>query len=92
MLGQSIKQPADHLDYDITFEDWLPDGDTIVSASTSLDIAGELVVTNTLVLSPIVKVWVSGGVDGKTYKLTVLATTQQGRVKEVEFKLRVKDF
>jgi len=34
---------------------------------------------------------VSGGATGTTYKLTVTATTADGRVKQDEFKVKVKD-
>ncbi|MGL4297338.1 MAG: hypothetical protein ACRCTG_16640 [Aestuariivirga sp.] len=91
MLGIQTKQPADHLDYDISFEDWLPEDDFVQAATSSVDVAG-LTITDTLVMSPLVKVWLSGGVDGSTYKITVTATTNQGRVKETEFKLRVRNF
>lgn len=38
-----------------------------------------------------VKVWCSGGRDGATYKLTVRMTSNAGRVKEVDFKLKIKE-
>lgn len=38
-----------------------------------------------------VKVWLSGGVDGVTYKLTLTIETEDGRVKEVDFRLKVKE-
>jgi hypothetical protein len=91
MLGTQIKQPADHLDYDISFADWLPDDDFVETATASVSPTGELVITDILVLSPLVKVWLSDGVDGGSYKITVIATTNQGRVKETDFKIRVRD-
>jgi hypothetical protein len=85
------KQPADDLDYDVDFSAWLPDGDTILSATAVLDVTGELAVAAVQVSSPIVKVWLTGGVDKASYKVTVAASTAGGRVKETEFKIRVKD-
>jgi hypothetical protein len=38
-----------------------------------------------------VKVWLSGGLDGVTYKLRATVDTEGGRRKEVDFKLKVKD-
>lgn len=38
-----------------------------------------------------VKVWTSGGVNGATYKITVTMTSNAGRVKEVDFKLKIKE-
>lgn len=92
MLGIATKQPADYLDYDISFEEWLPTGDTVSTATASVDVTGELVIADVLVLSPTVKLWLSNGVNGSTYKITVIATTAAGRVKETEFKIRVRDY
>jgi len=38
-----------------------------------------------------VKVWLQDGNDGVTYKLTLTIHTEDGRVKEVDFKLKVKE-
>lgn len=91
MLGTVTKQPADVLDYDIDFSQWLPADDAVLSVTTAVEPTGVLVVDYTQVLSPTVKVWVSGGTDGSTYKVTLTATTDGGRVKQEEFKVRVKD-
>lgn len=91
MLGQMTKQPADQLDYDIDFSRWLPDDDVILTVVTAVDVEDELVVDQVTVDSPMVKVWCSGGTVGTTYKVTVTVSTQGGRVKEVDFKIRVRD-
>ena len=92
-LGIDTKQPAELLDYDVTYEDWIPDGDTVVSATVTVTTADDsLTVTKVEIMTPIVKVWISGGISGTTYKITVLATTAEGRTKEAEFKLRVRDY
>ena len=91
MLGTQIKQPADRLDYDISFEDWLPEGDFVETATASVSPTGELAIDDILVLSPLVKVWLSDGLNGGSYKVTVTATTNQGRVKETDFKVRVRN-
>ncbi len=85
------KEPGDELDYDADFSAWLPDGDTITSAAAVLDKEDELEITAVQVSTPIVKVWTKAGVDRATYKITVTASTAGGRVKEVQFKLRIKD-
>lgn len=85
-----LKQPGDTLDYDADFSNWLPDGDTITSATATIDVAGELAINAVQVLSPIVKVWAEGGADRATYKITVTAATEGGRIKETEFRLRIK--
>lgn len=91
MLGKLEKQPVDYLDYDINFEEWLVDDDAVESATAVSSAPTELVVSNVMILSPIVKMWVAGGLDGQTYKITVTATTVQGRIKEVDFMIRVRD-
>ena len=37
------------------------------------------------------KLWVSGGTDKIRYKISVVATTSQGRTKEVNFQIKIKD-
>lgn len=85
------KQPADQLDYDLDFTDWITDADTITGAEAASSAPDQLSVVSVRVASPIIKVWVAGGVDGATYKVTAKITTAMGRVKQLEFKIRVKD-
>lgn len=87
------KQPADILDYDADYADFLlttSPQDTIVSAVVTAE-AGITVVSSIVVAAKLVKVWLSGGTSGVTYKITVLATTLAGRVKEHEFRVKVKE-
>lgn len=91
MLGIKQKAPADVLDYDISFDDWITDNDTITTVVSEVLPAGELAVDSVAVASPTVKVWVSGGETGSTYEIKITASTSAGRVKEVCFKIRVKD-
>jgi hypothetical protein len=100
ILGRFIKQPAETLDYDIDFTEFLNDGDTLVSSGspavpvplnvvvspTGLTIGGTYVLSGTTI-----KQWLSGGTDGIKYKVTLTATSNAGRVKQVEFYVRVKD-
>lgn len=100
ILGRFIKQPAETLDYDIDFSEFLNDGDTLTStgnpavpmplsvtvAPTGLTIGGTYVLNGTTI-----KQWLSGGTDGTKYKVTLTATSNAGRVKQVEFYVRVKD-
>lgn len=95
MTTTLIKQPADQRDYDIDFARWIPDGDTITTATaivTPIVPATDIVIESVAITSPVVKVWISGGLDGSTYKITVTASTTGGRIKETEFKLRVRDY
>lgn len=92
MLGTATKQPADQLDYDLNFERWLSPDDTITTASAALsDDDPLLTVRSTQIAGAVVKVWLAGGTDGKTSVVTVTIGTAGGRIKETEFKLRVKD-
>lgn len=100
VLGRFYKQPAETLDYDIDFSEFLSDGDTLV-ATGNPPVPSPLDVTvspSGLTLGPTfvidqkkIKQWVSGGTDGISYKITLTATSNGGRVKQVEFVIRVKD-
>jgi len=99
-LGRFPKQPAEVLDYDIDFSEFLADGDTLTSVGdppvpSPLDVvvspSGLTLGPTVVVGNKIIKQWLSGGADGVTYKITVTATSNAGRVKQVEFYVRVKD-
>lgn len=91
MLGIKQKRPADVLDFDVAYDDWLTDDDTITTVTTSVSPSGELSVDSVQVSNPEVKVWVSGGEDGSTYDIEVTAATNGGRVKVECFKIRVRE-
>lgn len=92
MLGIFMKRPADQLDYDVDFSRWLPDGDTILSATAKIQPADSMVSAAHVLAEPeVVKVWLVDGVSGKTATVLVTATTVQNRVKQVEFQVRVRD-
>lgn len=90
MLGAKRKKPGDNLDYDIYFTDWLVDGDSLVTASAVAD-DNSITIGTVQVIPPLVKIWISGGTAGKSYKITVTTTTAAGRVKEVDFIVRVTE-
>ena len=93
LIATFEKQPADVLDYDIDYTTWLPDTDAIASATATVTPEGGMSVDLTLVIenNTRVKIWVSGGTNGITYKVTVTTTTADGRVKQDEFRVKVKD-
>ena len=91
MLGIKQKNPADVLDFDLSYGSWLTEDDTITTVTTEVMPAGELIVDSVQISSPDVKVWVSGGQDGSAYEIEVTAATTGGRVKVECFKIRVKD-
>lgn len=98
------KQPADVLGYDIDFTAWfaqIPD-DFLESATCSvvsatdgspsgLTIQSIVLVNDTTGVARTAKVWLSGGLDAVTYKLQLLATTHDSRVKDVDFQMKVKE-
>lgn len=98
MLGFVEKQPADIDNWDVDFSRWITDGDTITTAIAAVTPAWDattnpngLKVNSVTVAPQTVKVWLSGGEDGKTYKVTTTATTAGGRLKETDFQMRVRD-
>jgi len=91
MLGTLQKRPVDELDYDVNFEKWLTEGDVITSADAAVTPTGELIIESVAIIDQVVKIWLTGGDLNETYTVLVTVATSGGRVKEVEFNLRVKD-
>ena len=98
MTASVRKRADDRLDYDLDFERWLSDGDIVLSADAVAEIVSndpsavtDLVVDSVQVFGTVVKVWLSAGTTGKTYKVTVTATTADGRDKEQPFIIRVTE-
>lgn len=94
ILGTYRKQPADERDIPIDFSEYLKefgDGDTIASATATSDDPA-LTIDTVTASDTAVTVWVRGGVDAGSYKVTVTATTVADRVKQVEFRVKVKDY
>ena len=100
ILGTFVKQPADELDYDLDFTEWLADADP----ADTLQAAESALISNhtpaTLVLGPTiifgddkqVKIWVSAGADGELGKVATTITTTNGRTKQVDWRVRVREF
>ena len=90
-VGTVTHQPLDVMDYDISYVDWIPAGDTITSATIKCEPA-MTVPPSFAIQTPVVKVWVyASGVTGATHKITVKATTAAGRVKEAELVVKIKE-
>lgn len=89
-MDSFTKQPTERLDYDVDFSDWLPNGDAIISTAVASTPSGlTIYVTDAATLIP--KLWVSDGVDKNSYAVSVTVETSQGRSKEVNFKIKIKD-
>lgn len=92
MLGVFFKRPVDQLDFDVDFSRWLPDGDSIISATAAVEPAESMVsVPQVIAQADTVKVWVIDGDSGKTAAILLTAMTAQNRIKQVKFQVRVKD-
>ena len=89
ILGKFIKQPAEILDYDVDFSDWLADRNDTPLSYTAEATAGITLDGSTLT-GNVVKVLLSGGTPGR-YKITIRLTTDAGLVKEAEFFVTVKE-
>ncbi|MGM0858661.1 MAG: hypothetical protein ACQEW0_16510 [Pseudomonadota bacterium] len=96
ILGTFTMQPADEWDYDIGYSNWLTESDGL-----SETVAPTVEVTPTgLEVESVtrdydnrrVKVWLSGGVDGERYKVEVTTRTREGRRRQDEFFVIVRDF
>jgi hypothetical protein len=96
IIGAVVQQPNDRLDYDVDFAKWFvsPTEDFIIGATASVVPTGELAAS--VIVPPddnqMVKLWLSEGVDGSDYIVTVQISTNAGRVKEVELEVAVEEF
>lgn len=90
ILSTFTKQPSERLDYDFDFSAWLNSDDAIASAQFSV-VPETLTLDGSVIRPTYAKVWVSGGENGVSYKITCTASTVQGRVKEDEIRIRVKE-
>lgn len=88
ILGALIKSADDRRDVDVSFEQWLPEGDVIMSATADSD-KDDLVIEAVQLFDSTVKIWMSGGVAGKSYTVSIAVTTAEGRVKSACLRVRV---
>jgi len=90
ILGSFVKQPAESDTYTIDYADDLTVGDGI--RTSVLTVAPEgLALTPPVLVDTRVRVWVSGGLNQVKYKITATTTTDDGRVMQDEFYVKVKD-
>ena len=93
LLGKIEKQPTDRQNYFVKYEEYLQEGELLLSALAQVDIVGELYVIGPVVMADdkTLEFWLEDGVDGVTYKLDITVTTTIGNVKQDEFKVKVKE-
>jgi hypothetical protein len=88
-LKRYIKAPGETLDYDVDFAPWLAArSDTI--ASFSVLVGTGAVVESSAQLGGKIRAYVSGGVSGRSYPLSVAIQTTGGRVKIATLQVRVR--
>ena len=92
VIASFKKQPVERLDYNVDYEPWLDSGDSLSEVTTSVSPAGELAVFSSAIIGKRIQLWISDGVDKKTYKVTVTVTTSAGRIKQDEVSFSVKEY
>lgn len=90
VIASFKQQPAERLDYDVDYTDWLPSADSLSSATVSVSPSG-LTIDSPAINGKFVKLWVSGGSSGAKYKATLTVVTAIGRTKQDEILFTVKD-
>lgn len=89
ILGRFVKQPDEVLDYDVDYTDWFTNRDDVPSSYVAVAETG-IVIDSSARTDNVVKVVLSGGTAGRSYKVTVRLTTDTGIVKEADFIVKVK--
>lgn len=87
-MKQFIKQPNDHLDYDIDLTDWLAEGDEV--QAVEVEAPEGILLTQVGYERDRVKLWIKGGTAGQSYKFSPLIHTDS-RTKEVDFLIIVQE-
>jgi hypothetical protein len=90
VLGKFDKQPAEILDYDVDFTDWFTNRTDAPSSHVATADDGITIVSATR-SGNVVKVILSGGTSGTSYKITVRLTTTAALVKEADFVVKIKE-
>lgn len=88
-IGRAKQQSNEVLDRNISLVDFFSNRTDSPQSVTAVAIAG---LTTTPVLNGLnINVTNSGGVPGTTYDVALLLTTTSGKVKEINYKLTIKD-
>ena len=94
ILAKYTKQPADEQDYDIDFQSEFLNGlNDTAPGPGGVQVTADpgITIDSFSLLAGRVKVWVSGGTSGESYKITVTLSTTYGRTKQVEIVVKVKE-
>ena len=90
LIGAHEKTPVEVKDYDILLGDWLTPGDNVRSVDVAIAPSGSLHVESLFINDPVAKIWLAGGLDGQKYKLVATTTTDDGRIKQDVFTMKIK--
>lgn len=90
-LGTVTQQPAERLSYTVDYGEFLTDGDNVSTANATAD-SPDLTVDSVAIFDPRVRFWVSGGVAGQRYKVTIDVTTAEGREMQDEIIFKIKEY
>jgi hypothetical protein len=90
-LGSFTQQPQERESYTIDYADDLTEGDNLKQANASISPDG-LMLDGLFVLDPRLRLWLRGGTAGVSYKISVTAETEDGRILLDHFFLKIKEF
>jgi hypothetical protein len=91
-LGKFVKQPAETLDYDVVFTEWFVGRADAIASHVASATPG-LNIVSSAVIGSVVRLVISGGEAGQSYKVTVRVTTTASPpiIKEADFTIQVKE-
>lgn len=95
LIGRFKIQPREVHRINVGYSKWLADGETLSLISTEVSPTTETPFEIASVVMDVdskgIAMLLGGGEDGEIYKITVLATTTQGQVKEDEIEFHVQE-
>ncbi len=95
ILEKYEQQPGERLDRDIDFNTlFLSALNDTAPGPSGVEVFAQpegITVDDFELIQGKVKVWLTGGTSGTTYKITARVTTTVGRVKEAEIAVKVKE-
>jgi hypothetical protein len=81
------KSPVEVIDYDFDFSAWLLKRGNDMISSFTVTCSDGLYITQSTKISNVIKAFVSGGVDTKSYEVSCVINTAGGRTKEAKIKI-----
>lgn len=78
-MARYLKDPDAVLDYKVDYSSWLADGETISTATVTVDAGITKDSSSVTDSNTSVTAWLSGGTAGDNYKVTYHITTSDGR-------------